>query len=295
MMLERSAALIALPLMLVAACSGPQLLSTLDSIDGGGSGSREAAENVPFGTHGQKLDVYVPNGTAAVPRPVLVFFYGGGWVGGTRAGYAFAARAYAAKGFVVVLPDYRKVPNVRYPAFLVDGAQAVKWARDHAGAYGGDPNRLALTGHSAGAYTTAMLALDKRWLAAEGLGPHTVKAAVGLSGPYDFYPFTAQRAIDAFAGITDGPATQPITYADADAPPMLLVTSTKDTIVRPYNAVHLYERLKAKGATVAFKEYRGLTHQNVAMALSKPFRGKAPVLADSVAFLKDHLRSDRIQ
>ncbi len=288
-MLERRAALLALPLMLVAACSGPKLLSTLDSIDGGGSGSREAAQNVVFGTHGQKLDVYVPNGPVAGTRPMLVFFYGGGWVGGTRAGYAFAARAYAANGFVVVLPDYRKVPDVRYPAFLVDGAQAVKWAHDHAGDYGGDPGRLALAGHSAGAYTVAMLTLDKKWLAAEGLGPKTVKAAVGLNGPYDFYPFTAKRAIDAFAGVTDGPATQPINYASADAPPMLIVTSTKDTIVRPYNAVHLYDRLKAKGATAVFKEYQGLTHQNVAMALSKPFRGKAPVLADSVTFLNRHL------
>ena len=73
---------------------------------------------------------------------------------------------------------------------------------------------------------------------------------------------------------------------------MLLVTSSKDTTVRPRNAVHLTKRLKALGAPVAFKDYAGLSHEEVAMALSKPFRGKAPVLADSVAFLD---RYDRAQ
>ncbi|WP_375396845.1 alpha/beta hydrolase [uncultured Sphingomonas sp.] len=270
----------------VATVSPPGLLSFLDGVSGGGRGTARAGAGVAFGTKGQRLDVWRPADKRPRHLPVVIFWYGGGWVKGDRAAYAFAARAYAKAGFVVVMPDYRKVPGVRFPAFVQDGAQAVKWTRDHIAAFGGDPGRIALVGHSAGAYTVAMLALDPRWLRAEGVDPRIVKAAVGLSGPYDFYPFDARRAVDAMAGVRDPAFTQPINFARAAAPPMLLVTSTRDTEVRPRNAINLARRLRALGSPVTLIDYAGLTHEEVAMALSLPFRGKAPVLADSVAFIR---------
>ena len=264
----------------------PRLLSWADRVAGGGRGVRLVADGVPFGSTGQKLDVWAPAERSAGPRPVLVFFYGGGWVNGSRGAYAFAARAFARAGFVVVVPDYRKVPAVRFPAFVQDGAQAVRWARDHVAGFGGDPRRIALAGHSAGAYTVAMLALDRRWLTAEGVDPRVVRAGIGMCGPYDFFPFRKQRAIDAFAGVKDGPMTQPITFARADAPPLLLLSAGEDVQVGAHNAVDLTARLIALGAPVAHRDYPGLSHENVVMALSVPFRGKAPVLADSLAFLR---------
>ena len=108
----------------------------------------------------------------------MIFYYGGGWVHGDRRAYAFAARALAKAGFVVVVPDYRKVPDVRFPAFMQDGAMAVHWVRDNIARYGGDADRVALSGHSAGAYLAAMLTLDRRWLLAEGVDPRIVKASV---------------------------------------------------------------------------------------------------------------------
>ena len=268
---------------------GPDKLSQIDGVMGGGSGVEQAAEGVAFGSHGQKLDVWRPVGSAGKKLPVVVFFYGGGWHAGTRQGYAFAGRALAAQGFVVVVPDYRKVPDVRFPAFVADGAEAMRWVRDHAGDFGGDTGRVAVMGHSAGAYIAAMLALDSRYLIASCADPHFIKAAVGLSGPYDFYPFTTDNSRNAFGAYPSPAETQPITYARADAPPMLLVTSDKDTTVKPRNAVALNAKLTALGAPVQFKEYAGLNHEDVAMSLSKPFRSKAPVLADSVAFLKHAL------
>ncbi len=269
----------------LALTAGPMTLSVLDGLMGGGRGTARVRSGVPFGTHGQTLDVWRPSGGAREGLPVLIFWYGGGWVHGDRAAYAFAARAYAKAGFVVVLPDYRKVPGVRFPAFVQDGAQAVKWTRDHVRDFGGDPGRIALAGHSAGAYTVAMLTLDRRWLRAEGVDPRIVRAAVGLCGPYDFYPFTARRAADAMRGAADPAMTQPVHFARANAPPMLLVTAGNDTQVMPHNAVNLTARLRALGAPVRHVDYPGLSHEDVAMALSKPFRGKAPVLADSVAYL----------
>lgn len=268
---------------------GPDKLSQLDGLVGGGRGAEQAASGVAFGTHGQRLDVWRPAGAANGPRPVIVFFYGGGWHDGTRQGYAFAGRALAAQGFVVVIPDYRKVPAVRFPAFIADAAEAVRWARDYARDYGGDPARIALMGHSAGAHIAALLALDPRYLIATCADPHVVKAVVGLSGPYDFYPFTTDNAKAAFGAYPDPRETQPISYARADAPAMLLVTSTADTTVKPRNSIALRDRLQALGAPVAFRDYPGLSHEGVVMALSKPFRGTAPVLADSVAFLRARL------
>ena len=168
----------------------PRLLSWGDRIIGGGGGAKLIADDVAFGTTGQTLDVWAPDGKPTGLRPVLVFFYGGGWVHGDRRAYDFAARAFARAGYVVVVPDYRKVPGVRFPAFVQDAAQAMKWTRDHIRELGGDPARIAIAGHSAGGYLVAMLALDPRWLRAEGVDPAIIRAGIGMCGPYDFYPFT---------------------------------------------------------------------------------------------------------
>jgi len=276
--------------LIVAFISPPAQLSLLDEAMGGGVAASRPGSALPFGTHGQTLDVWRPAGKAIAKRPVLIFWYGGGWAKGDRRAYAFAARAYARSGFVVVMPDYRKVPGIRFPAFLQDGAEAMKWTRDHIADYGGDPDRIAVAGHSAGAHIVAMLTLDTQWLKAEGVDPKIIKAAVGLSGPYDFYPFTSNRAIEAMKG-ADPAVTQPINFARADAPPMLLITSTGDTEVRPKNAINLSAKLKALGAPVTLIQYPALTHEDVAKALSKPFRGKGPILADSVAFLNAALKA----
>jgi len=280
--------LLAVAVALVAALrllSPPGQLSLLDGAMGGGWGTSRPGVALPFGSHFQTLDVWRPAHPATAKLPVVIFFYGGGWVAGSRDGYRFAARAFAKQGFVVVVPDYRKVPTVRFPAFVEDGAEAVKWTHDHIAAYGGDPDRIALAGHSAGSHIIALLALDRQYLSAQKLPADTIKAVVGLSGPYNFYPWTSPRAIEAFKGTADPRTTQPITYARADAPPMLLVTSSGDTEVEPRNAISLTARLKALGAPVTLREYPKLSHEEVVMALSVPFRGKAPVLADSAAFL----------
>jgi hypothetical protein len=85
-----------------------------------------------------ELDVYAPN-QGATSAPVVVFFYGGGWETGDRAMYRFLGASLAARGVVVVIPDYRLHPAVRFPAFMDDGAAAVAWAHMNAARFGGDP------------------------------------------------------------------------------------------------------------------------------------------------------------
>lgn len=270
----------------LAFTSPPRLLSLYDRARGGTAGAQQVAEGVAFGSHGQTLDIWVPERAGGAARPVVIFWYGGGWAKGDRTSYAFAGRALARAGFVVVIPDYRKVPQVHFPAFLDDGAEAVAWVEDNIAQFGGDPQRLAFMGHSAGAYEAIMLALDSKRLVAVGADPANVKAAVGLSGPYDFYPFDSPRSIAAFSEWPQPEATQPITFARADAPPLLLVTSDGDETVRPRNANNLGATLRELGAPVEVKNYGPLDHEEIVMALSVPFRSKGPVLADSVAFLK---------
>lgn len=282
-------ALLAVAGGMFAFISPPRLLSHYDRLAGGHAGASQVAEGVPFGSKGQRLDIWAP---AAMPQdklPVVIFWYGGGWAKGDRASYAFAGRALAKAGFLVVIPDYRKVPQVRFPAFLDDGAEAVAWVEDNIAQHRGDPERVAVMGHSAGAYQAVMLALDSQRLAAAGADPGTVKAAVGLSGPYDFHPFTSERAIAAMSHWPRPEETQPIAFARADAPPLLLVTSEGDETVRPRNANNLAARLRGLGAPVELKNYGPLDHEEVVMALSLPFRDKGPVLADSVTFLRQHL------
>ena len=209
----------------LTACSGLDTLNGLNRLTPGDGGVAQVGRDIAFGADPrQQLDVYAPKGRAGAP--VVVFFYGGSWKTGSRRDYGFAARAIAAKGFVVVVPDYRLVPQVRYPAFVEDGAAAVAWTAAHAGEYGGDPKRIGVAGHSAGAYIALMLAVDPRWTAKAGAGG-AIKAAVGLAGPYDFLPFEPGGAAEAaFGQAADPRDTQPVTHARADAPPCCCCRAT---------------------------------------------------------------------
>lgn len=279
-----------MPLMSLAACTPAGLLTSLDRLSSSGEAKR-VAHGIDYGADPrQKLDVWTPRAPGKSPLPVVVFFYGGGWVDGSRGDYGFAGAAFASKGFIAVLPDYRLVPQARFPTFVEDGALAVKWARDHAARYGGDPNRITLAGHSAGGYIAAMLALDPHFLRDAKVDPKSIRAAALLSAPLDFYPFTETRGRDALGQWPRPAETQPITFARRDAPPLLLAHGTSDRIVRPRNSKALAARLKALGAPVELKLYPGRDHVDLAKALSRPFRGTAPVLDDSADFLHRHTR-----
>lgn len=243
-----------------------------------------AAGPVAYGDHPQqRLLVYRPPGTARdASLPVLVFFHGGGWHSGRPEDYAFVARNFAPEGFVVANAGYRLNADGRYPAMLEDSAAALRWVRDHAAELGGDPDRIYLMGHSAGAYNAVMLALDPQWLAGAGLPPDTIKGAIGLAGPYDFYPFDKDSSRNAFGHVANPEATQPIAFARADAPPLLLATGDEDTVVRPRNSAALARALTAAGRPSEPVVFAGMDHKDIIMALARPFdrdaRAKRAVL-----------------
>ena len=211
--------------LLAAACSPLSLLNTLGPRD---HGVRRVARDLAYGDDPrQRMDVYAPKGGG--PYPTLVFFYGGGWDSGSRDLYGWAAQALTAQGFVVALPDYRLVPQVVFPAFIEDAAAATAKAADIVDGYGGDPARLGVLGHSAGAHLVAWLGASPR--RAQALGVRPWKATVMLdSAALDVPALMARR----HAGLYDRAfgsdpaawlAMSPAQGLEPGAPPMLLVCS----------------------------------------------------------------------
>lgn len=271
--------------------SPPMMLNLIDKMMAPDAPVEQIAEGLDFGTAPrQQLDIWAPAKRGKEKLPVVIFYYGGAWIKGSRQEYAFAGRAFAANGFIAVVPDYRLVPGVVFPTFVQDSALAVKWVRDNIAAYGGDPDRITLSGHSAGAYNAAILALDGHYLKDIGVDPRTVRAAALFAAPLDFYPFDGPRSRAAFGAWPKPAETQPVTFARADAPPLFIAQGTADDVVKPRNAPRLARRLKAVGAPFVLKLYPGKSHNDLVMGLSVPFRGHATTLADSVAFLKANSR-----
>lgn len=278
----------ALALQAAIAHNGAAVLNAADRITGGARGV-ELVEQAQFGEAAkQKVIVYADENRAEHKgeKPVIIFVHGGSWNGGDPEDYGFIARALVPEGFVVVLAGYRLHPQVEYPAMLEDTASAVRWVKTNIAKHGGDPERIVLSGHSAGAYNAVMSALDTRWLEREGMSGDDIKAVVGLAGPYDFYPFDSDSTIASFGNAADPEATQPINAVRADAPPMLLIHGEKDTLVYPRNSRALSEALNTAGAHALHTTIPEMEHSQPLMALASPYRSNSAIL-DAIAGFAD--------
>ncbi|KPW23689.1 Esterase/lipase/thioesterase family protein [Pseudomonas amygdali pv. ulmi] len=267
----------------LSGCSPLKLLNTLNP-----TGPVDHVYGVAYGQDPRNtLDVYTPQ-TKPANAPVVVFFYGGSWNTGSKANYAFVGEALAARGMVVVIADYRLYPQVRYPSFLEDSAKALAWAHKHAKTYGGDPDRLYVMGHSAGAYNAAMLALDPRWLAREGLSPSILSGWIGLAGPYDFLPIENADVKPVFFFPDSPPDSQPINHVSSSAPPALLMASNTDSLVNPKrNTGGLARALREAGVPVRDLYFSRTNHGTLVGAFAKLLSGLAPVV-DEVDMFVNH-------
>jgi acetyl esterase/lipase len=242
------------------------------------------ANNLAYGQDPrQRLDVFSPK--RADHLPIVVFFYGGSWTSGRKANYAFVGAALASRGFVTVIPDYRLYPQVRFPAFIDDGAKAVAWVQAHATEFGGDPKRIVLMGHSAGAHTAALLALNDDYLERAGADPRAIVGLVGLSGPYALVPDT--DILHAIFASPYGPEDwQPVRFASSHAPPTLLLHGMADKEVYVMHTEKMRDALLSRGAQVETHLYPGRGHADTIASFALVARFRTPSLDQTVNFLR---------
>ncbi|MFP5395691.1 MAG: alpha/beta hydrolase [Alphaproteobacteria bacterium] len=263
------------------------LLDLADRVLSGTGGSKPLTSAARYGPDpSQQIDVIAPRGPG--PHPVLVFIHGGGWHSGAPGEYAFIGRHFARAGYLVVLAGYRLGDAGRFPAMLEDSAAALGWVKRNVAPLGGNPNKVFVMGHSAGAYNAVMLALDGQWLDRAGVGQGFIKGVVGLSGPYDFYPFTSDSARNAFGHVADPRITQPINHVRADAPPMLLLTGDADETVKMRNSKALAAALTAAGQPTGVVVLPGVDHAGPVLKLAAPFNRDRRVIDPVLQFLTAH-------
>ena len=281
----------ALVLLLLAGCAALSACTPLRALNLAASaqGGATATEGVAYGPlPRQRLDVHTPARSAPPGGwPTVVFFYGGSWNDGERADYRFVGSALAARGVLTLVADYRLYPEVRYPDFLADSAQALAFGIEKAARLGGNPKRVFVMGHSAGAYNAAMLALDARWLAAAGHTPQALAGWIGMAGPYDFFPTDNPAARPVFFHPNYPPRAQPIEWVSAAAPRSFVGAPVNDRVVSPTRSTRsLAEKLGAAGVPVTLKFYERASHATLIGAFAWPLRWVAPVLDDVVGFIE---------
>ncbi len=268
--------------LVLAGCSPLSLVNTFVPSDG-----YSRTRDIAYGAGPRRrLDVY-QNKQRRDRSPVIVFLYGGSWKNGERGDYEFVGEAFTRHGFTVVVPDYRVYPEVKFPEFVKDAAQAVRWTRDNIGRFGGDPRRIFIAGHSAGAHIAALLALDARYLGAVGLKRSDICGLVGLAGPYAFDPLGTPSVRPVFAHLADPDTARPITFADGRAPPSLLFHGADDTVVLPSNSRKLARALSRDGVPVSLKILPEIGHAGLVLSLARPFDHWAPVHDPIAKFVRD--------
>ena len=270
--------MLAAALWLLSACSGQEVLNRITSDEG-----YTLSSNIGFDDSSTlKLDVYMP--VNARNAPVVVFFFGGRWEEGSKEQYKFVGQALAARGMVAVLPNYRLYPQVKFPGFLIDNAKAVRWAHVNAARYGGDPNRIVVMGHSAGAYNAAMLALNPDFMKAAGGDRSWLRGMIGLAGPYDFLPITDPDLRDLFGPPESYDQTQPVLFADGHNPPMLLMHGEDDETVFAKNSHSLAARIERAGGPVETVFYPKMSHSKIIATLATASLAKLAVGESDVMF-----------
>ena len=242
-------------------------------------------KNIAYGAKPQqKLDIYKPSKQRH--DTVVMFLYGGSWKRGHRSNYRFVGEAFASRGFVTVIPNYRVYPEVQFPRFIEDAAAAVGWVRRHIGKHGGNLKKVVLIGHSAGAHIAALLALDPRYLKAAGVSQNFIAGIVGLAGPYVIDPSQYWSIRPIFETAKNPRNISSINFVHSNTPPMLLLHGAEDNFVDAENSRVLAQRLQKVGSSATYISFANTGHVGVLLALASPFQGSVPVLEKTVAFLE---------
>jgi acetyl esterase/lipase len=239
-----------------AASSPAQLIYQTES----GLAYRPDSEPDVYARERCKLDVYHPLGASAAPT--VVWFHGGGLTGGNRS----IPSALKGQGIAVVAVDYRLSPKAKAPAYIEDAAAAVAWTFKNIARYGGDTNRIFLSGHSAGGYLASLVSLDRRWLAVHGVDPDRLAGLVPFSGQsITHFAIREERGLARTRPLIDDLA--PVYHVRKDAPPILLISGDRnhELLGRYEESAYFWRMLKEAGhPSVELLELQGYDHGQMA-------------------------------
>lgn len=212
----------------------------------------------------QKLDIFMPADISR-PLPVLCFLHGGAWYTGHKEWVSFMAPAILTVPAIFVTPSYRHAPAAQFPAQLDDCADAIAWVHRNIARFGGDPDRIHLGGHSAGAHLAALTALRRDALAARGLPPDVIKACYPVSGRYDLTEAAPARngktVVENFLGdASDTAGASPLAHVKGNRTPFHVAVGTDDLAGFPQQARDLVAALRREACTVRYQEFDGYNH-----------------------------------
>lgn len=266
--------------LLLGACSPLSVLSALS-----GTHIQQSTRYAYGDAPRQTLAVHLPQ-DARPNADVVLFLYGGRWQYGSKEEYRFAADGLAQSGFITVIADYRLYPDADWRDFLADSAAAYHWTENHVAGFGGNPRRIFLMGHSAGAHLAAMVALDKKLRQQAGI-KRLPCGLIGLAGPYDFLPINDADIKDVFKSANPLIETQPIYYVSSPMPPMLLLTGQDDVAVKPGNTKRMAAAVNKAGGKAQVIEYANVGHVDIMLAMAPILSGLAPTLQDTARFIRE--------
>jgi acetyl esterase/lipase len=197
----------------------------------------------------QMLDVYAP--AEGKSHPIIVWIHGGGWRAGNKTGLQKKPQAFVDKGFVFVSTNYRFVPNVTVKEMTGDIAKAIRWTRDHAADFGGDPNTIFVMGHSAGAHLAALVCTDDAYLKAEGLSLEIIRGCV----PVDVSVYDISKRLK--DGGSVGPATFKAVFGETEELQREFSPAAhveKDRHIPPFLILHVADRAETRAQSNWFAE-----------------------------------------
>jgi len=271
---------------ILSACSSTGLVVLNSAVKA--DNPRGIVKDIAYGEQPwQRLDVYPSNSKESAP--VVIFIYGGGWDSGKKNQYFFAANALVKRGYTVVVPDYLKYPQGRFPSFVEDGAKAFAWTKKNASQFNGDPENVFIVGHSAGAHTGALLATDESYLSSVGFTKSDIRGFAGMAGPYGFTP-KARKYVSVFGPESNYTKMKAMNHVDGSEPPMLLMHGMSDRVVGVLNKDTLLEKLNQAGVKTKDIEYQGVSHVGILLKLHPWFDAKHRAADDIHAFFKALVR-----
>lgn len=282
------------------ASQSAQALSPLAIVNGiTSSGGVGVSKDILYGDEpSQDLDIYYPKPLAKAMKdqsaintsyPMVVFVHGGSWESGNKEQYAFVGQSLAQAGYVTAVINYRKAPEHVYPDYVKDAAQAIAWSINNAASLHADPSRLAVMGHSAGAFNAVAAVSNEDFLAPYGIKPTDIATVVGIAGPYS-YDFRKFDSATAFAPDATPDQVMPDRQIKGKQPPYLLLTAEKDKIVYDTNTTKMTAAMKKAGVTVETGVIDGASHATSIGAMAPPLRWVNDVRAQVLTYLDKALK-----